>query len=142
MRRSCCRLGNIVSGWTGPRSRSPPRSIDSTRVGQVVTEVLDVSAGKVTGVRIKNTKTGADSLLPCAGVFVAIGHHPNTRIFEGLLKLDDNGYVERVRGSETSVPGIYGAGDVIGPPWLAHVAKFEAVNDVVGTVGRPNRDHA
>lgn len=77
----------------------------------VVTEVLDVSAGKVTGVRIKNTKTGAESVLSCAGVFVAIGHHPNTRIFEGLLKLDENGYVERVRGSETSVPGIFVAGD-------------------------------
>lgn len=77
----------------------------------VVTEVLDPAAGKVTAVRLKNTKTSAESVVPCAGVFVAIGHHPNTRLFEGKLKLDENGYVIRERGSETSVTGVFVAGD-------------------------------
>lgn len=77
----------------------------------VVTEVLDVSAGKVTGVRLKNLKTNTESLLPCTGVFVAIGHHPNTQLFKGLVNMDENGYVERVRGSETSVSGVFVAGD-------------------------------
>lgn len=77
----------------------------------VVTEVLDPAAGKVTAVRLKNTKTGAESVVPCAGVFVAIGHHPNTRLFQGKLKLDENGYVIRERGSETSVTGVFVAGD-------------------------------
>jgi len=76
-----------------------------------VTEVLDVTAGKVTGVRLKNLKTGSESLLPCAGLFVAIGHHPNTQLFQGVLHLDENGYVERVRGSETTIPGVFVAGD-------------------------------
>lgn len=77
----------------------------------VVTEVLDVSAGKVTGVRLKNLSDNTESLLPCAGLFVAIGHHPNTQLFKGLIRMDENGYVERVRGSETSVPGVFVAGD-------------------------------
>lgn len=77
----------------------------------VVTEVLDVSAGKVTGVRLKNLKTNAESLLPCTGLFVAVGHHPNTQLFKGLVNMDENGYVERVRGSETSVSGVFVAGD-------------------------------
>lgn len=77
----------------------------------VVTEVLDVSTGKVTGVRLKNLSDNSESLLPCAGLFVAIGHHPNTQLFKGLIRMDENGYVERVRGSETSVPGVFVAGD-------------------------------
>lgn len=77
----------------------------------VVTEVLDVSAGKVTGVRLKNLSDNTESVLPCAGLFVAIGHHPNTQLFKGLIRMDENGYVERVRGSETSVPGVFVAGD-------------------------------
>lgn len=77
----------------------------------VVTEVLDVSAGKVTGVRLKNLADNTESVLSCAGLFVAIGHHPNTQLFRGLIRMDENGYVERVRGSETSVPGVFVAGD-------------------------------
>ena len=51
----------------------------------VVTEVLDVKQDKVTGVKLKNLKTGAETLLPCAGVFIAIGHVPNTEIFKGQI---------------------------------------------------------
>ena len=77
----------------------------------VVTEVLDVKQDKVTGVRLKNVKTGAESTLDCAGVFVAIGHLPNTQIFKGVIDMDENGYVIPKRGSETNVPGVFVAGD-------------------------------
>jgi len=77
----------------------------------VVTEVLDVKQDKVTGVRIKNTKTGKESSLDCTGVFVAIGHVPNTQLFKGVIDMDENGYVIPKRGSETNVPGVFVAGD-------------------------------
>jgi len=77
----------------------------------VVTDVLDVAKGEVTGVRVKNVKTGAESVLDCAGVFVAIGHIPNTQLFKGALDLDENGYVLRKEGSATNVPGVFVAGD-------------------------------
>jgi thioredoxin reductase (NADPH) len=76
-----------------------------------VTEVLDVAAGKVTGVKLKNLKTGEESLLPCAGLFVAIGHVPNTQLFKGQLDLDDAGYFVLRKGAATSVPGVFVAGD-------------------------------
>ncbi|MBM3880921.1 MAG: thioredoxin-disulfide reductase, partial [Verrucomicrobia bacterium] len=77
----------------------------------VVTEIRDVQQDKVTGVRLKNVKSGAESELACAGVFVAIGHVPNTQVFQGQLELDANGYVRTKRGSETSVAGVFVAGD-------------------------------
>ena len=77
----------------------------------VVTEVLDVAAGKVTGVKLKNLKTGAESTLACAGVFAAIGHYPNTQLFKGQIALDENGYVVREKGSQTTVEGVFVAGD-------------------------------
>ena len=77
----------------------------------VLTEVQDVSAGKVTGVKLKNLKTGAESVLPCAGVFIAVGHVPNTQLFQGQLDLDPAGYVVPVKGTATRVPGVFVAGD-------------------------------
>jgi len=77
----------------------------------VVTEVMDVQADKVTGVRVKNVKTNAESVLDCAGVFVAIGHAPATDIYKGQIELDESGYVIRKQGSQTSVPGVFTAGD-------------------------------
>ncbi len=77
----------------------------------VVTDVLDVQQDKVTGVRIKNLKTNAERTLPCAGVFVAIGHVPNTQLFQGQIDLDDAGYVIRHGGAQTNVPGVFVAGD-------------------------------
>jgi len=76
-----------------------------------VTEVLDVSQDKVTGVRMKNLKTDTESVLPCAGVFVAIGHIPNTQVFRGMIDMDETGYIIPKRGTATNVPGVFVAGD-------------------------------
>jgi len=77
----------------------------------VVTEILDVRQDKVTGVRLKNLKTGKEEVLACAGVFVAIGHIPNTQLFKGVVQMDDNGYISPKHGMETNVPGVFVAGD-------------------------------
>jgi thioredoxin reductase (NADPH) len=77
----------------------------------VVEEVLDVTQDKVTGVRLKNVVTGEASTMDCAGVFVAIGHSPNTQIFKGQLAMNDAGYITLHEGSRTSVPGVFAAGD-------------------------------
>jgi thioredoxin reductase (NADPH) len=77
----------------------------------VVTEVLDVSQGKVMGVRLKNIKTGVESVLDCAGVFVAIGHVPNTELFRGLIDMDDHGYIKPKSVTATNIPGVFVAGD-------------------------------
>jgi thioredoxin reductase (NADPH) len=76
-----------------------------------VTEVLDVKQDKVTGVRLKNLKTGAETILNCAGVFIAIGHGPNTEIFKGQIDMDAGGYIIPQRGTMTNVPGVFVAGD-------------------------------
>ena len=77
----------------------------------VVTEVLDPALGKVTGVRLKNTATATEEVLPCAGVFVAVGHVPNTQLFKGVLPMDQNGYLLATEGSATEIPGVFVAGD-------------------------------
>ena len=76
-----------------------------------VTEILGVEQGRVTGVKLKQLKTGAERLLPCAGVFVAIGHSPSTDIFKGQIEMDDNGYIIRKSGAMTNVPGVFVGGD-------------------------------
>ncbi len=78
-----------------------------------VEEILDVSKGVVTAVRLKNLKTGDVSEHPVEGFFVAIGHQPNTRLFGGQLELHPNEYIKVVPGTtQTSVPGVFAAGDV------------------------------
>jgi thioredoxin reductase (NADPH) len=65
------------------------------------------------GVRITNTKTGAEQVVACDGAFVAIGHQPNTELFTGQLELHPNGYIKTVAGTTaTSVAGVFAAGDV------------------------------
>jgi thioredoxin reductase (NADPH) len=76
-----------------------------------VTEVLDVKQDKVTAVKLKNLKTGVESVLNCAGVFVAIGHGPNTEIFKGQIETGENGYIVPQKGTMTNVPGVFVAGD-------------------------------
>ena len=79
----------------------------------VVEEVLGVTEGKVTGVRLKNIKSGETSQLDCQGCFVAIGHTPNTSLFKGKLEMDVNGYILTKNGTTyTSVPGVFASGDV------------------------------
>jgi thioredoxin reductase (NADPH) len=77
-----------------------------------IAEVKDLSKGEVTGVVVRNLKTGAVSELPVDGVFIAIGHTPNTSLFEGQLELDQTGYIVTHSGTLTSVPGVFAAGDV------------------------------
>ncbi len=80
-----------------------------------VVDILDVKQDKVTGVQLRNLVTGAETTLDCTGVFVAIGHVPNTQVFRGQIELDANGYVMRKNGSETSVNGVFVAGDCSDP---------------------------
>jgi thioredoxin reductase (NADPH) len=77
-----------------------------------VEEVVGDDAG-MTGLRLKNVKTGAESTLEAAGMFVAIGHDPATELFKGQLDMDDAGYLDKAPDSTvTSVPGVFAAGDV------------------------------
>ena len=79
----------------------------------VVEDVLGVEGGKVTGVRLKNLKTDAREERPVDGLFLAIGHQPNTEIFRGQVELLENGYIKVKPGTTgTSVPGVFAAGDV------------------------------
>ena len=69
--------------------------------------------GGVTGAKIKNIKTGEKSDISAHGVFIAIGHKPSTRIFDGKVEMDDDGYIIKAPDSTaTNVPGVYAAGDV------------------------------
>ena len=78
-----------------------------------VDEVLDPDKGKVTSVRLKNLKSGVVWETPVDGLFVAIGHLPNTAIFKGQIDLHPNDYIKVLPGTtQTSVPGVFAAGDV------------------------------
>jgi thioredoxin reductase (NADPH) len=78
-----------------------------------IDEVLDVERGEVTGARVRNVRTSESTVVPCTGVFVAIGHTPNTELFRGQLDLHDSGYIKTRAGSTfTSVPGVFACGDV------------------------------
>ncbi len=80
----------------------------------VVTDVLGEQS--ITGVRLKNVKSGEASDKPCKGLFLAIGHTPNTELFKGQVELDEKGYIKLVRcaacGTQTNVAGVFAAGDV------------------------------
>src|SRR5215510_3832261 len=79
----------------------------------VVEEIYgDPQAEGVTGVRLKNIKTGQSSDFRCDGVFIAIGHSPNTQLFHGQLDMDEVGYLITQRSTATKIPGVFAAGDV------------------------------
>ncbi len=78
----------------------------------LVVDVLDVNRGEVTGIKLKNIKTGGETIKSCDGVFMGIGHSPNTSLFRGQLEMNEVGYLITHDGSKTNVPGVFAAGDV------------------------------
>ncbi len=78
----------------------------------VVTEIVGDPATGVSGVRLKNLKTESETILETDGVFVFIGHIPNTQLFVGQLELDENGVILTDRRQRTNIPGVFAAGDV------------------------------
>lgn len=81
----------------------------------VITRYLTDDAGEVSGVEVRNQKTGETSTLELKCVFVAIGHDPNTAPFRGQLEMDANGYLIQKEGTATNLPGVFAAGDVADP---------------------------
>jgi thioredoxin reductase (NADPH) len=101
--------------------RASPIMVDRARANErvefvldsVVEEVLGVEEGRVTGVRLRNLKTGERTDIPADGLFVAIGHDPTTSLFRGILEMDEAGYIlTRGKSTETNIEGVFAAGDV------------------------------
>jgi thioredoxin reductase (NADPH) len=106
-RRDTLRASKIMQ----ERARTNPK-ISFVWSSEVV-EILDEAGdGKVTGVKLRNLKTGATSTMPIDGVFIGIGHQPNTKLFQGQLPLDLAGYIVTHHGTLTDIPGVFAAGDV------------------------------
>jgi thioredoxin reductase (NADPH) len=78
----------------------------------VVTDIYDVEKNTVNGVRLRDTQTGEEKDRKIDGVFVAIGHNPNTEVFKGQLDMTPTGYLLVEKGSRTSVEGVFAGGDV------------------------------
>ena len=106
-RRDALRASKIMAG----RTTSHPKI--QMVWDSVPVEAQGVGAGAVSGLKVKNVKTGAERVLPVKGIFVAIGHVPNTQPFAQTLDVDGNGYFKPAAGSQvkTRVPGVYVAGD-------------------------------
>lgn len=90
------------------------RSLKNEKISFIWNSVVEeiLGNGLVTGVRLRNVVTGRIWEMNCAGVFVAIGHSPNTGLFDGQIEMDTRGYIITKKGMETSVPGVFAAGDV------------------------------
>jgi thioredoxin reductase (NADPH) len=92
------------------------RALKNPKIGflwnRAVEEILDPEQGKVTAIRTRVNGSTKSETLPCDGVFIAIGHSPNTRLFAGQLEMDERGYIVTHGGTKTSVPGVFAAGDV------------------------------
>jgi thioredoxin reductase (NADPH) len=90
------------------------RAMKNEKISFVWNSVVEDILGDnvVTGVRLKNLVTGKITELPCAGVFVAIGHRPNTSLFAGQIDMDEKGYIRTHHGTATTIPGVFAAGDV------------------------------
>ena len=91
------------------RSRKNPKI--EFILNTVVADILDAEKNEVSAIRLKSAKDGSETVRKVDGVFVAIGHDPNTKVFEGQLALD-NGYIVLREGARTSVDGVFAAGDV------------------------------
>jgi thioredoxin reductase (NADPH) len=80
---------------------------------KTIVDFLGESATGLEGVKLQDTVTGEESIFPCQGAFLAIGHVPNTKIFEGQLELDETGYIITEKSSTaTDIEGVFAAGDV------------------------------
>ncbi|MEK6619299.1 MAG: thioredoxin-disulfide reductase [Nitrospirota bacterium] len=90
------------------------RAFKNEKIAFIWNSVIEDILGDVvvTGVRLRNMVTGRTSELSCAGVFVAIGHSPNTKLFTGQIEMDPKGYILTRNGTATNVPGVFAAGDV------------------------------
>jgi thioredoxin reductase (NADPH) len=103
-----------------PEFRASKIMVDRARANEkihfvtpvVVEEITDVSKGGVETLRLRDTQTNKESNLAVEGIFVAIGHDPNTKVFRGKLDMDENGYLITHHWSHTNVPGVFAAGDV------------------------------
>jgi thioredoxin reductase (NADPH) len=105
-RRDTLRASKIMQD----KARSNPKI--EWRLNAEVVEIRDSGNGEVSGMLLRDIKTGEQSEVPVAGVFVAIGHTPNTALFRHQLELDANGYVITHDGAKTSIPGVFACGDV------------------------------
>ena len=92
------------------RAKKEPKI--SFLLNSVVEDILDSEKGEVTAVKVKNLETGDVEELPADGIFIAIGHEPNTALFKGQLQLTAGGYI-KTDGVKTSVAGVFAAGDVM-----------------------------
>ncbi len=112
-----------------------------------VDDILDVAQNKVTALVLNNVKTGKKKELPVDGVFIAIGHDPQTAVFDGKLELDDNGYIVTRNITRTSVPGVFAAGDVQDPRYKQAIsaagsgcmAAIDALKFIEGEKAAPGR---
>ena len=105
-RRDTLRASKIMQD----KARANPKI--AWRLNSEVDEIKEVGRNEVTAMVLRDVKTGERSEVPVSGVFVAIGHTPNTALFKGQLEMDANGYVITHDGAKTSVPGVFACGDV------------------------------
>jgi thioredoxin reductase (NADPH) len=105
-RRDSLRASKIMQD----KARSNPKI--EWRLNTEVDEINDTGRGEVTSMVLRDVTTGAKADVPVSGVFVAIGHTPNTGLFKGQLELNANGYLMTHDGAKTSLPGVFACGDV------------------------------
>ncbi len=105
-RRETLRASKIMQD----KARANPKI--AWMLGSEIDQIHDTGKGEVTSMLVRNVATGARTEVPVTGVFVAIGHTPNTSLFRGQLAMDANGYLVTHDGAKTSVPGVFACGDV------------------------------
>jgi thioredoxin reductase (NADPH) len=105
-RRETLRASKIMQD----KARANPKI--AWQLDSEVEEIKDHGQGAVTAMVVRHNKTGVRTEIPVSGVFVAIGHTPNTSLFRGQLELDQNGYIITHDGAKTNTPGVFACGDV------------------------------
>jgi thioredoxin reductase (NADPH) len=105
-RRDTLRASKIMQD----KARANPKIV--WRLNTEVDDIKDTGKGEVTSMVLREATTGARSEVPVTGVFVAIGHTPNTSLFRNQLEMDANGYLITHNGAKTSIPGVFACGDV------------------------------